>query len=300
MKLESIKLPIFIIVIGLVAAVLSCLLTGIVKEPTVTEPDLDFSVTYKLDGEIKTVDGVYSCRFNGDCGPDDPIGRSYVGEYTVDGVTTPSRTFTIAQKDGLELYIVVLFNDYYLMNDTSNESYEPSLEAPTLEAIDKEGMQYDDEETLSVFDVEIVSWDYPEPVENSFVFKGFSILHVGSMLAMLAVGILVILACVVFVKKDSAVSYNTIDRLSVLMNFFVVFALIPFITFIIGMLQITMDCDSFIYQVFLCIPAFTAFTIGASVALRRKGFAKTGFFIQLVAPAFFILYAFLESVISGF
>ena len=50
--------------IGIIAAVIACLLTGITKAPTVTENEFAYSVTYRLDGEVKTVDGVYKCKFN--------------------------------------------------------------------------------------------------------------------------------------------------------------------------------------------------------------------------------------------
>ena len=37
--------------------------------------------------------------------------------------------------------------------------------------------------------------------------------------------------------------------------------------------------------------------IDENIALRRKGFTKTGFFIQLVGPVFFALYIILESIL---
>ena len=43
------------IVIGMLVAVASCFLTGIMKEPVIQEHDFKYSVTYKLDGEVKTL-----------------------------------------------------------------------------------------------------------------------------------------------------------------------------------------------------------------------------------------------------
>jgi hypothetical protein len=54
-------------------------------------------------------------------------------------------------------------------------------------------------------------------------------------------------------------------------------------------MQITMSGDELLYQIALCIPALTAFTIAASVALRRIRFTKAGFFLQFVGPVLFML-----------
>ena len=291
------KLPILIIVIGLVAAVVSCLLTGILNTPTVTEGEFHYSVTYKLNGEIKTLEGVYQCRFDGFWSGENPLERYYVGEYVVDGHTTDSNTFIIDQKDGSQIYIAILFNANYFMGDMESDYYEPFPEDPFLEALDEEGIPYDQEEMLRLFDAEIISWDYPEPVENTFVFSGFSRLHVGSMMAMLLVGLLVIIACSIFVKKEPTVTYKLLDKLSVVFNYIIGFGAISFIALIVWLLLITMSGDEATYQIFLCIPAFTAFTIAASVSLRRKGFTKAGFLVQFIGPVFFAVFIILESVI---
>ena len=297
MKNRSLKIPAVIIAIGLVLSLAACLFTNIILTPTVTERDFPYSVTYKLNGETKTFEGVYKCRFDGYSEGDNPCDRYYTGEYTVDGQTTLAHSYTIAQKDGAELYIVTIFNDCYLMGDTKDMDYEPFLEEPYLEAIDKEGYPYDINEMPSEFESEIISWEYPEPIENTFVFSGFSILHEGSMFAMLLVGLLVMIACIIFVKRDKTVPYKVLDKLSAVLNCVICFATIPFITFTTALLQITMNGDELMYQIYLCIPALTAFTVAASIALRRHGFTKSGFFVQLVGPVLFFVPMVLESVI---
>ena len=291
------KIPAIIIVIGLVLSLVASLFTNIILIPTVTEHDFNYSVTYKLNGETKTFEGVYKCRFDGYSEGGNPRNRYYTGEYTVDGQTTPVHSYTIAQKDGAELYIVTLFNDCYLMGDTKDEDYRSFLEEPYLEALDKEGYPYDEAEIPSEFTAQIISWEYPEPIENTFVFSGFSILHAGSMFAMLLVGLLVMIACIIFVKRDRTVPYKVLDKLSVVLNCVVCFAAIPFITFTTALLQIAMSGDEFMYQIYLCIPALTAFAVAASIALRRNGFTKSGFFVQFVGPVLFFVLLVLESVI---
>jgi hypothetical protein len=217
----------------------------------------------------------------------------------VDGQTTLSHTYTIAEKDGAEIYIITLFNDCYLMNDTKDPDYEPFLEDPQLEALDREENPYDETNMPKEFTAEILSWEYPEPIENTFVFGGFSLLHVDSMNAMLVVGLLTLLACLIFVKKDKTVSPKALDRVSVVFSYIIGFGAIPFITLATALMQITMSGDEFVYQLFLCVPAVTALTVAAAISLRRKGFTKSGFILQFVGPMLFFVPVLLEALTSN-
>ena len=300
MEIKSLKIPAIIIVIGLVLSLAASLFTNIILTPTVTEHDFNFSITYKLGGETKTLEGVYRCTYEGFAEGQDPSDRYYTGEYTIYGQTARSHSYTIAQKDGAELYIVMLFNDCYLMGDKKDMDYEPFLEEPYLEAVDKEGYPYDETNMPSEFTAEIISWDYPEPIENTFVFSGFSILHAGSMLAMLVVGLLTVVACMIFVKRDKTVPYKALDKLSILANFAACFLAIPFFVICIALMLATMGGEDIVTQILLCTPAITALTVAASIALRRNGFTKTGFFIQFAGPVLFFVPAVLESIIVNF
>ena len=294
MNSKNMKLPIIILVIGLILAVVSCLFTGIMKEPTIKEHEFDYSVTYRLDGEIKTYEGGFKCSFDGYDEHDDPTFREYVGVHTKNGNILNSISFTVAQKDGVELSIVADLDAAYLMGDPDKYEYVSGNEEPYLEAVDQEGYGV---EVSDFFDAEIISWEYPEPIENSFEFVGFSRLYSVSMLVMLLVGVLTIIACVIFVKKNADVSYKPLDKLSVIANFVVGIVAISFITVVIFFFPLVMDSDSIIYQIYLCIPALTAFTIAASVTLRRKGFTKSGFFVQFVFPVLFFAEIIVESII---
>ena len=300
MKMKSLRIPALILAVGLVLSLVVCLFTNIIMAPTVTEYDFKYSVTYKLNGETKALEGVYKCFYEGFDQGGDPRDRYYTGEYTVDGQTTLSHTYTIAEKDGAVLDIVTLFNDCYLMGDTKDMDYEPFLEDPYLEAIDKEGCPYDETNMPSEFTAEIISWEYPEPIENRFTFGGFALMHAGSMLVMLVIGLLTVLACVIFVKKDQSLAYNVLDTFSIVLNFAICILAIPFITFTSAFFQLTISTDGVFYQVYMFIPAITAFTVAASIALRRKGFRKTGFFIQFAGPVIYIVPLIVESVIYNF
>jgi hypothetical protein len=286
MKNKRLKIPSIILAVGLVLAVVASLLTGIVKAPVITEQDFHFAVTYRLDGETKTLEGIYRSHFRSTGKGTDPLNRHYEGEHLLNPAEDHPAAYTIAEKDGLELCIVAIFSDRYLMGDADSVDFHYD---PYLAAMDSEGYEYEDEETLSRFDAEIIDWSYPDPVDNSFKFVGFSKLHDDSMFAMLAVGILMILACMIFVKRDKTVPYKALDKISIVFNCIVFFVALPFIAFVTSFLQITMSGDELVYQIYLCIPALTAFTVAASIALRRVRYTKAGFFVQFIGPVLFAL-----------
>ena len=292
MKNKTLTLPATIIAIGLVVALVGCLLTSMQFKPAVTEQDFNYSVTYKIDGETKTFNGVYTCRFTGFGGAGiDPLYRYYDGAYTVDGESMESRSYTIAEKDGCVLEIITLFDDNYLMGD-NQEEYE--LVDPCLEATDAEGYQYGEEELPAEFDAEIISWEYPEPIENSFVFAGFSGLYATNTGVMTLVGILTLILCMIFVKKGDGVEYSVLDKIGIALNFAAMIFVLPFIYITAIFIQAYKMGPDWIYQAYLCVPPIIVFSIAASVALRRKGFGKSGFFVQFLGIIVEVILAVLE------
>ena len=289
MKSQSLKLPSIIIIIGLLLCLVASLFAGIMKEPVITEHDFNYAATYRMNGETKTLEGVYRVRFVSTGEGND---RYYEGFYLSEPNAGQPEYHTIAKLDDLELQVVFIFTNDYLMGDGDRDT----ITEPYLAAYDTMGVEYTDMETLERFDAELLSWETPQPIENTFVFSGFSHLYTGSMLAMLAVGLLVIVACMIFVKRDKTVPFKLLDKFSITLNCVVCFAALPFISFTTALMQITMSGDDFLYQMFLCIPALTAFTVAASIALRRKGFTKSGFFIQFIGPVLFFLPVLFEFV----
>ena len=299
MKNKSLKTPVMILAIGLIVAIAAQFLFSMRMAPAVTEQDFNFSVTYALDGEMKTIEGVYTCRFDGfDDEGIDPIERYYTGEYTMNGVVS-YRAYTIEKTDTAELYIVLPFNDSYLMGDTKKDYYASSMEDPYLEAVDGEGYAYeaDESELFEMFDAEIVSFTYPAPIENSFVFAGFAGLHPVSVLAMMIVGLATLVCCMICVKKDEQVTYRAMDVFSIVLNFVTAFIALPLISTVVYLIQAIQAGAAWIYQADLCIPPIMLFTIAASVCLRRKGYRKSGFFIQFLGPVMLAVLGVLEYVL---
>ena len=282
MKHQSLKILSIIIAIGLVLCLVASLFAGIMKEPVITDHDFNYAATYRLNGETKTLEGVYRVRFvSSGVGND----RYYEGFYLSEPNAGQPEYHTIAKQDDLELQVVFIFTNDYLMGDGDRDT----IPEPYLAAYDTMGVEYTDMETLDAFDAELLSWEVPQPIENTFVFSGFSHLYTGSMLAMLAIGLMVIVACMIFVKRDKTVPYKLLDKVSIALNCVVCFVALPFITFTATLLQITMSGDDLLYQIYLCIPALTAFTVAASIVLRRSGFTKSGFFLPFIGPVLFFL-----------
>ena len=297
MKMKRLALPVIILVVGLVLAVVAAMFAGILLDPAISQKDFDYSVTYTIDGETKTLEGVFRCTFEGHGVDDNPLERFYDGQVLGYEDSAHPGAFTIAQEGDRELCVVVFLSCYYLMGDGNADEYN---DEPYLAIYDANGVEYDDVDLVESFGAEIVDWVYPEPVENSFAFAGFSgALYDGSMAAMLLVGLLTMVACIVFVKKDAAIAYTNLDKLSVLVNFLVGILALPFITLVAWLMQIFSTSEDIIYQVYLCLPALGYFAIAASVALRRRGFPKSGLFVQLVIPALFILHLIVEYVVTN-
>jgi TPR repeat protein len=114
---KKLKLPIIIIAIGLAVAIISSLIISIMKEPVIKEQEFDYSVTYKLDGEVKTYEGGFRCSFIGYDTYDDPTLRLYDGVHTKNGETLDTFYFTIAEKEGVELSIVIDLDAAYMMGE---------------------------------------------------------------------------------------------------------------------------------------------------------------------------------------
>ena len=65
MKMKTLKIPALILAIGLVLAVAVSLFANAFVVPAVTEQAFPYSVTYQLNGETKTMEGIYKCTYEG-------------------------------------------------------------------------------------------------------------------------------------------------------------------------------------------------------------------------------------------
>lgn len=299
MRLKVLKIPAIIMVIGLVLCLAAYFLTGILKEPTIKEQDFHYSVTYKLDGETKTIDGVYRVRFSFTGEGIDPLERYYDGYYLSESdASGEPLAHVLAKKDDLVLRVVFIFTSDYLMGDGDpGDEYWDVIPEPYLAVYDQEGYEYPDPDMVGKFNAELISWEMPQPIENTFVFSGFARLHDGSMVSMLLASVLTLVACLVFVKRDKLLPQKNMDNISVVFHYIIGFGAVPFMTLVCYLMGLYSSGEEIIYQIDRCVPAIAVFALAASLSLRRKGFTKSGFIVQFLGPALFLLLAILESVL---
>ncbi|MBR5272247.1 MAG: hypothetical protein IKU25_02490 [Clostridia bacterium] len=292
MKNKTMKLPVLIIVIGIIVAIVVSIFTGVVRIPTITEHDFNYSATYKLNGETKTIEGIYRCKFTNTGDDYDPADRCYEGSYISDSSEDGSSEHVIATKDNLELCVVFIFTSDYLMGDGDfGERYSDVVSEPYVAVFDKdEGYEYSDPETLGKFDVELVSWELPQAIENSFVFSHISHFSHAVVFPTLIAAILTVVAIIIFVKRENKSKFKPVDIATIVLNFAVCATLLPFVTVAAVLSDIVGTGPEIYHQIFYFFPAILVFCTAASVALRRKGHSAKSLIAELIGPAVFVVY----------
>ena len=154
----------------------SCGLT--VERPEVKKGEFDFSITYELYGEVKTLSAVYICEFDGTSWSlDGGYGRDWKswteGDYEGDDDYSAIIGTT---EDGGD--IILFFGIYpeYFMNDPASDrgGPEPSIYISYPENENGEsGLVNIPEEVEALCGAKIVSCEYDLPIENSFGMFNF-------------------------------------------------------------------------------------------------------------------------------
>ena len=146
---------------------LSTCLTSCEVEPApkIKEGRFNFSVTYEEWGEAKTVSGVFVCEYDGVNWWDinrDPYANwkeSYEGDIQDSGIIPICNT-----DDGGEIFISLLMYPEYFMGDPEYANYTPLIRAELWYPDE----QTDDIERIAEHGVKLISYEYDEPIENSY------------------------------------------------------------------------------------------------------------------------------------
>lgn len=304
MKFKKFILPIIIIFLGVISMITCHLLFNIVKTPLISEKEFEYSVTYELNGKSETIEGTYICSLDNESGDNtDPTDRYYIGIHK--DTNMPGNIRQVIEKKGdREIVLFVELSPDYLMGDPfydDKEYYgEDDPYEPKLLVFDNEGCEYSDEESLSEFDVKIVDWELPEPITNELKFSHFGRLSVNSIFPMLICGYVALLVCILFIRKEQEVTFNLINKISVVCNFLISLAVAPFFALFASLTQIYTNGADVIYQLDYCIPAITVLFVAISLCFRRKGLTKSGLIIQFVGPALFVLSLIIEAIFTIF
>ena len=150
-----------------------------VPRPEVKTGEFNFSVTYDLHGEVKTVSGVYICEFDG-------IGWSLDGghhrswefsfRFDTEDVVFDYDSVVIANLDGEDsMWISFDFYPQYFMGD-SDWSWLGEPEPTIIAAVTTdEGFYYERDADIiyETYGARIISYEYDEPIENTFSLFNF-------------------------------------------------------------------------------------------------------------------------------
>lgn len=303
MNSKKLLLPKILVIIGIVISIILNIFLCTAKAPTVTDYTFPFSITYEFGGNTVTIEDEFICTYTGAGESVDPKDRFYDG-YCANGRDdmVPGE-YTIQTYEDGELVIITNHFAGYLMGDPLYEDHYTEYyrhEPYVAFYVYDEYTEYYDEETLARYDVRIVDWDYPTPLENTFVFSNLTRLTRETVLAMAGIALLVYIACLIFVKKDRNTPYNMLDKTSVIINLAIMVAVFPFLLIACTFIDINGNASGPLSQAMFFVPALTCYGIAASVSLRRKGFSKSGFAAQFVGLAYFALLLAIEAVSSLF
>ena len=295
MKRKKLLLPTMILVVALIAMGVCSIINSVAKKPTVTEGEFAFSITYELDGETITIDDVYKARYDRNAGYTDTKSRIYTGK--IEGIQEEGNTFYVLQEDadGSIVLNTKLYADH-LMGDPMYDYFSNEVFEPQILYYDLEEIEYTDEETLSAQGVKLISWEYPAPIENSFVFSHISIFNSEITLWTLAISLVALLLTIIFVRKEKNLVRRPIDTVSTIFNVLIGVSAIPFFTILSYLMDATGDNEGIFNQVIYFISALTVLGIAASVSLRRKGYKKSALFVQFAGPVIFALILLLDTL----
>ena len=262
-----------------------------VKKPSVERHEFPFSITYSYQGKNETLSGVYAGEYVCDA--------KYIGDDSVAWFGYIEDHDRLA----LDYYVVEDFEDRaysinlniktgYLMGDPAYAGYvcEPSAQYNSFDGTNETIIT--DPAELEQLGFSLVSWEYPEPIENTFSFGGIRLSSEGTAYTSI-IAVAALLLSMILIRKDPKLAYGKLDKISIVLNFAVEIFAFPYILVVSMLSEIVADA-SFWQQILYFSPAMTTVCVAASLTLRRLGYKHGGFWIQFVGPAVFALCILIE------
>lgn len=287
-KNKKLFLPAVIIAVAVAVTVIYSLISSIALKPTVTKGEFPFSITYELDGKTVTIEDVYKVNYVKNAGYADTKSRVYEGELESTG--EDDTLYTLKKDKNGRVELCTHFYADYLMGDSEYDYFDDKAFEPRIYYYDASETEYHDEETLSSQGVKLVSFKYPTPIKNSFVFSHLSYFSGAVVLPTLLIALLTLIATIIFVKKEKELKYKAIDIVSIVFNFIIGTVYMGFVTILALLIDIEGGGPELYYQIIYFIPAVSLLCIAASVALRRKGYGKSSLITGFIGPVIFTLY----------
>ena len=302
MKTKKFVLP-AVLLLGLLIAyaafsVIFCYNT----KPAVSEGDFPFSITYEYLGETKTISGVYSCEFEGSQTVLRQHERYWDGE-----ITYTEGDYFVFQEEMKTLAVQPhMIAGYFMGDPLHSDVYQVyGLEGPEpyAEYYDYKNeisiTDYDQDEELAAIGFRFIDFSYAQPIENSFSFSGIEY-EADNIIFFVALMLVFLIVCIIFIRKDKEYKYSYLDKSCIIVNFIVGIVAVPFIYIICSLFGLVGSRYGWIDQCIYNIPSFTILCLALSIIFRRKGYRKTGFFIQFGGCVLFAIMLLIEFILEHF
>ena len=291
MKIKNLRISAILLVGLLVAYAILTVILCYNTKPAVSEGEFPFSITYEYLGETKTISGVYSCKFEGSQTVFREHDRYWSGE-----ITYTEGDYFVFQEEMKTLAVQPYMIAGYFMGDPlHSDIYQVyGLEGPEpyAEYYDYENeisiTDFDKDEELAAIGFRFVDYSYAQPIENSFSFSGVEY-EADNIIFFVALMLVFLIVCIIFVRKDKEYKYSYLDISCIIVNFIVGIIAVPFISLICTMFGLVGSGYEWIDQCIYNIPSFTILCLALSIIFRRKGYRKTGFFVQFGGILAFVL-----------
>ena len=140
-----------------------------VPRPEITEGEFPFSVTYEFNGELKTISGVYVCKYNGTSwaldGGSHRDWKGYIKDGNVEEMIEIGTT-----KSGETVDLNLALCPEYFMGDFVEGYHDVPVPYILVTLADDEGISFlhEADEVEEYCGAKILSYEYAEPIENSF------------------------------------------------------------------------------------------------------------------------------------
>lgn len=298
MKAKKLILPAIMLVGLFIAYAIVSVVFCYNTKPAVPEGEFPFSITYEYLGETKTIAGVYACKYYGSQTVFKEHNRYWDGEiiYTEgDYMVHQEEMKTLAVQPHMEAGYFMgdpLYRDYYQIYGL--EGPEPYAEYYDYKN-DITFADYHQDEELASIGFRFIDFSFGEPIENSFSFSGIKY-EADNIIFFAALTFIFLLLCIIFVRKDKEYKYSYLDKSCIVVNFIVGIVAVPFIYIICTMFGLVGSSYEWIDQIIYNIPPMAILCLALSVIFRRKGFPKTGFFIQFGGIVLFVLFLIVETL----
>ena len=296
MKKHKLFLPILILAIAFLAMAVFAVISNIALKPTITAHEFPFSITYELDGVTETVDAVCAVTYAGNGGYVKATTRQYDEKYISQRENIGS-AFEIFVGDECSITLFTRIYPDYLMGDPEYDYFDDTVYEPILSYSNWATGETIEGLELPEQGVKIISWELPEPIENSFEFSHIAHMSGADVFPFMLIAILAMIAMMIFVKRDKTVPMKSIDKISLILNIAVAVVCIPFVSVYGLFMDINGSEAAFSHQMGYLAPAFLVLALAASLGLRRRGYQKSGLIVQFAGPVYFGLHL-LISVIS--